>query len=361
MGRSDSFKVHRTLNVNGRCRCYGYYSLAAVEAAGLGPVSRLPPVLKVVLENLLRHEDGEPVTADDIAALAAWPTGRRAAREIAFRPSRVMMPDSSGIPLLADFAAMRDAVARLGGDPRAVNPAIPVDFIVDHSVMVDVAGRADALERNIEFDYARNGERYTFLRWCQGAFEKLRVVPPRNGICHQVNLEYLGHRGGQRREPGPTRRLPGQPARHRQPYADDQQPRRPRLGRRRPRRRGHRPRRTGLHADPRGRGLPPQRLPGGGRDRYRPGAGRDRATARLWGGGQVRRVLRSRRGHAAPLSARATLANMAPKYGATIAFFPIDAERPSATSSSPVARPSASPWSRPTARLRACGTMSTEP
>ena len=184
----DGFDVIRTLEAGGRR--YRYFSLDAAEQAGIGPVSRLPRSLKVLLENLLRHEDGETVTEDDIRAVAragAEPVDR----EIAFRPARLMMPDSSGIQLIADLAAMRDAMVELGGDPNDINPVIPVDVIVDHSVMVDVAGTADAAERNMEIEFARNGERYEFIKWGQRAFENFRVIPPGVGICHQVNLEYL--------------------------------------------------------------------------------------------------------------------------------------------------------------------------
>ena len=184
----DGFDVIRTLEAGGRR--YRYFSLDAAERAGIGPVSRLPRSLKVLLENLLRHEDGETVTEDDIRAVAragAEPVDR----EISFRPARLMMPDSSGIQLIADLAAMRDAMVELGGDPNDINPVIPVDVIVDHSVMVDVAGTADAVERNMEIEFARNGERYEFIKWGQRAFENFRVIPPGVGICHQVNLEYL--------------------------------------------------------------------------------------------------------------------------------------------------------------------------
>lgn len=189
MSVKDSFRVYRILNVNGRE--YGYYSLPALEAISIGSVKRLPAVLKIMLENLLRHEDGDTVTSADIAALAGWPAERRSTGEIAFYPSRMLITDSAGIPMLADLAAMRDAVIGLGGDPQIVNPSIPVDLVVDHSVIVDVAGRADALDRNVDLEYERNGERYTFLRWCERAFKKMRVVPPGKGICHQINLEYL--------------------------------------------------------------------------------------------------------------------------------------------------------------------------
>src|SRR5437763_1830025 len=168
-----------------------YYSLEAAEALGLGPVSRLPFSLKVLLENVLRqHGEGRSDGAD-IAAVAGWLATRRAEREIAFRFTRVLMPDSSGVPLLGDLAAMRDATIRLGGDPKRLNPSVPIDLVVDHSVMVDAYGTADAAARNQVLELQRNAERYAFLRWGGQAFANLRIVPPGNGICHQVNLEYL--------------------------------------------------------------------------------------------------------------------------------------------------------------------------
>jgi aconitate hydratase len=168
-----------------------YYSLEAAEALGLDGVSRLPCSLKVVLENVLRqHAEGRSDGAD-IDAVAGWLATRRAEREIAFRFTRVLMPDSSGVPLLGDLAAMRDAMIRLGGDPARLNPSVPVDLVVDHSVMVDAYGVPDAVSRNQALELKRNAERYAFLRWGAQAFDNLRIVPPGNGICHQVNLEYL--------------------------------------------------------------------------------------------------------------------------------------------------------------------------
>jgi aconitate hydratase len=168
-----------------------YYSLEAAEALGLAGVSRLPCSLKVVLENVLRqHAEGHSEGAD-IDAVAGWLATRRAEREIAFRFTRVLMPDSSGVPLLGDLAAMRDAMIRLGGDPARLNPAVPVDLVVDHSVMVDAYGVPDAVARNQALELKRNAERYAFLRWGAQAFDNLRIVPPGNGILHQINLEYL--------------------------------------------------------------------------------------------------------------------------------------------------------------------------
>jgi aconitate hydratase len=172
-------------------RRFDYFSLEAAEASGLGAVSRLPFSLKVLLENLLRHADGRIVTEDDIAALASWGDRRAAGRDIAFHPGRVLMQDSAGLPALADIAAMRDALARWGGDAAAIDAVIPVDLVVDHSVEVDHAGTPDALARNMAIELTRNGERYAFLRWAEQAFAGLRIVKPGNGICHQVNLEHL--------------------------------------------------------------------------------------------------------------------------------------------------------------------------
>jgi len=163
----------------------------ALSEAGLGDISRLPFSLKVLLENLLRHEDGRSVTVDDIKAVAAWLETRSSTREIAYRPARVLMQDFTGVPAVVDLAAMREAMTALGGDPKRINPLSPVDLVIDHSVMVDFYASPDALARNIDKEFERNGERYAFLRWGQTAFDNFRVVPPGVGICHQVNLEYL--------------------------------------------------------------------------------------------------------------------------------------------------------------------------
>ena len=186
---NDSLGTRRTLEVAGER--YDYFSLAAAADAGLGDVARLPYSLKVLFENLLRCEDGRTVTAEDIRALAEWPREGRANREIAFRPARVLMQDFTGVPAVVDLAAMRQAVADRGTDPKAINPLSPVDLVIDHSVMVDSFGHADSFNRNVEMEFRRNGERYAFLRWGQTAFDNFRVVPPGTGICHQVNLESL--------------------------------------------------------------------------------------------------------------------------------------------------------------------------
>ncbi|MGG6240816.1 aconitate hydratase AcnA [Nodosilinea sp. AN01ver1] len=169
---------------------YTIYSLPAA-AASLGDISRLPFSLKVLLENLLRHEDGRSVTAADVQAVADWLQTQSSTREIAYRPARVLMQDFTGVPAVVDLAAMRDAMVNLGGDPDKINPLSPVDLVIDHSVMVDSFGSADAFGQNVEKEFQRNFERYAFLRWGQNAFDNFRVVPPGTGICHQVNLEYL--------------------------------------------------------------------------------------------------------------------------------------------------------------------------
>jgi aconitate hydratase len=185
----DSLKVRRTLNVGGKS--YDYFSLPAATEAGIGDVSRLPFSLKVLLENLLRWEDGRTVTVDDVKAVAGWLKERRSPREIAYRPARVLMQDLTGVPSVVDLAAMREAMRDLGGDPQKINPLNPVHLVIDHSVQVDSFGQADSLEINTRTEFERNQERYSFLRWGATAFDNFKVVPPGVGICHQVNLEYL--------------------------------------------------------------------------------------------------------------------------------------------------------------------------
>jgi len=186
----DSFKCRKILNVDGRE--YFYYSLAEAEKNGLEGVSRLPFSMKVLLENLLRFENGRSVKKEDIRNVAGWLTNRgRSGAEIAYRPARVLMQDFTGVPAVVDLAAMRDAMVRLGGDPEKINPLVPVDLVIDHSVIVDDFGNPLAFKHNVELEYKRNGERYRFLKWGQQAFRNFRVVPPGTGICHQVNLEYL--------------------------------------------------------------------------------------------------------------------------------------------------------------------------
>ena len=185
----DSLKTRRMLKVGNKT--YAYYSIKAAEKAGLGDLSRLPYSLKVLLENLLRYEDGRSVTVDDIKAVAKWLKDKRSDREIAYRPARVLMQDFTGVPAVVDLAAMRDAMTALGRDTGKINPLSPVDLVIDHSVMVDYSASKDSFKKNVDLEYERNGERYEFLRWGQTAFDNFRVVPPGTGICHQVNVEYL--------------------------------------------------------------------------------------------------------------------------------------------------------------------------
>ncbi|UUP17406.1 aconitate hydratase AcnA [Nitratireductor thuwali] len=187
----DSFNCRRTLKVGDKE--YVYFDLKEAEKNGLTGVSKLPFSMKVLLENLLRNEDDRSVTKADIEAVAAWLDDKgTAGHEIAYRPARVLMQDFTGVPAVVDLAAMRDAMKALGGDPQKINPLVPVDLVIDHSVIVDEFGTPKAFARNVELEYERNGERYRFLKWGQKAFKNFRVVPPGTGICHQVNLEYLG-------------------------------------------------------------------------------------------------------------------------------------------------------------------------
>ena len=190
MASLDSFKCRKTLTVG--AKTYEIYSLKAAEKNGLAGVSQLPFSLKIVLENLLRNEDGRTVKKEDIEAVAAWIDNRgKKEHEIAFRPARVLMQDFTGVPAVVDLAAMRDAMVALGGDPDKINPLVPVDLVIDHSVVVDYFGTGKSLGQNVAREYEQNQERYRFLKWGQQAFSNFRVVPPGTGICHQVNLEYL--------------------------------------------------------------------------------------------------------------------------------------------------------------------------
>jgi aconitate hydratase len=189
MSTIDSYKSRATVQIGGRS--VELYRLDALQKAGVGDVATLPFSLRILLENLLRHEDGRTVSKDDIAAVASWDPRATPSVEVAFRPARVVLQDFTGVPAVVDLAAMREAFARLGGDPRAINPLNRSDLVIDHSFQVDFYGSRDALRRNVQLEYQRNGERYQFLRWGQQAFNNLRIVPPGTGIVHQVNLEYL--------------------------------------------------------------------------------------------------------------------------------------------------------------------------
>src|ERR1700728_4752408 len=184
---ANSFGSKATLEVGGRS--YDIYRLDALQSKN--DVARLPFSLKILLENLLRNEDGESIRAQDIEALATWNAKDEPSKEIAFTPARVVMQDFTGVPAVVDLAAMRDAMKEMGGDPNKINPLVPAELVIDHSVQVDAYGTPQAFQRNAELEFERNKERYAFLRWGQGAFHNFKVVPPDTGICHQVNLEYL--------------------------------------------------------------------------------------------------------------------------------------------------------------------------
>jgi len=185
----DTLKTRRTLTVEGKG--YDYFSLPEA-AKTLGDISRLPVSLKVLLENTLRFEDGRSYKTDDAKAIVGWLEKASSTKEVPFKPARILLQDFTGVPAVVDLAAMRDGLTRLGGNPQKVNPLVPVDLVIDHSVMIDFAGTADAEQKNVDIEFERNEERYKFLRWGQDAFDNFRVVPPGTGICHQVNLEYLG-------------------------------------------------------------------------------------------------------------------------------------------------------------------------
>ncbi len=187
----DSFRCCKTLQVGSKT--YAYFSLPIAERNGLKGISRLPFSMKVLLENLLRNEDGRTVTKDDIKAFAEWLKTKTSEHEFAFRPARVLLQDFTGVPSVVDLAAMRDAMKVLGGDPKKINPLVPVDLVIDHSVAVTFFGNNTAFKKNVDEEYRQNQERYKFLKWAQRSFDNFRVVPPGTGICHQVNLEYLSH------------------------------------------------------------------------------------------------------------------------------------------------------------------------
>jgi aconitate hydratase len=195
-------KVKKTLQVGSKN--YSYYSLNEAKKLGLTEIDKLPKSLKVLLENLLRHENGKDVTFEDAKAINEWTKTQKSDREIAYYPARVLMQDFTGVPAVVDLAAMREAMKKIGGDPKKINPLIPVDLVIDHSVAVDFFGNKDSFEKNVALEYERNKERYTFLKWGQKAFKNFRVVPPGTGICHQVNLEYLAQGVWTKTENGET-------------------------------------------------------------------------------------------------------------------------------------------------------------
>ena len=242
----DPFKARDTFDTGaGRA---GIYRLRKLEELGLCKVERLPFSMRVMLEAALRNCDGYEVTEDDVRNLAGWNAAKPAVVEIPFKPARVVLQDFTGVPCVVDLAAMRSAMRRLGGDPKKINPLIPVDLVIDHSVQVDSFGSPGSFDQNVELEFQRNRERYEFLRWGQKAFNNFQVVPPAVGIVHQVNLEFLASvrvpAAGPRRAGGRA----GHPGGHRQPHHDDQRPGRRRLGRRRHRGRGRDARPAALHA-----------------------------------------------------------------------------------------------------------------
>jgi len=189
IGKKNSYKSLKSININGEN--YKYFSLAEAEKNGLKGISNLPKSLKVILENLLRHEDDKTVTKNQIDEIKNWLKNKKSSTEIAYRPARVLLQDYTGIPAVADLAAMREAVKEKNKDPNKINPLSTVDLVIDHSVQVDKFANSDSLKKNVEIEFKRNGERYSFLKWGQQAFNNFRIVPPGTGICHQVNLEYL--------------------------------------------------------------------------------------------------------------------------------------------------------------------------
>jgi aconitate hydratase len=188
-GKKNSYKSLTELKINEKS--YKIYSLKIAEKNGLDGISKLPKSLKVLLENLLRYEDGLSVTQNQIESVKNWLKEKKSKTEIAYRPARVLLQDYTGIPAVADLAAMREAVKDKNKDPSTVNPLSAVDLVIDHSVQVDQSAKPDSFDKNVEIEFNRNGERYSFLKWGQQAFNNFRIVPPGTGICHQVNLEYL--------------------------------------------------------------------------------------------------------------------------------------------------------------------------
>ena len=188
-GTKNSYNSLSEIKINGKN--FKFYSLKEAEKNGLDGISKLPKSIKVLLENLLRYEDDLSVTKGQIEAIKTWLKDKKSKTEIAYRPARVLLQDYTGIPAVADLAAMREAVKEKDKDPSTINPLSSVDLVIDHSVQVDQSAKSDSFENNVDIEFKRNGERYSFLKWGQSAFNNFRIVPPGTGICHQVNLEYL--------------------------------------------------------------------------------------------------------------------------------------------------------------------------
>ncbi len=281
MSSKDSFGARDTLKVGDKS--YEIYRLDAVSGN-----EKLPYSLKVLAENLLRTEDGTNITKEHIEAIANWDPSADPSVEIQFTPARVIMQDFTGVPCIVDLATMREAVGDLGGDPDKVNPLAPADLVIDHSVIADLFGTENAFERNVEIEYERNGERYQFLRWGQGAFNDFKVVPPGTGIVHQVNIEYLASVVMGARRCRLSRHL----RRHRLTHHDGERPRSAGLGCRRHRSRGRHAGPAGVDADPAGGRIQADRRASGRRHRHRRRAHRHRDAAQARRRRQVRRVLR---------------------------------------------------------------------
>ena len=190
-GKINSYKTLSDIEINNKK--FKFYSLNKAEENGLEGISKLPKSLKVLLENLLRYEDDVSVTKNQIEAIKNWLKTKKSKTEIAYRPARVLLQDYTGIPAVADLAAMREAVKEKNKDPKTINPLSAVDLVIDHSVQVDQSAKADSFDKNVEIEFNRNGERYSFLKWGQQAFNNFRIVPPGTGICHQVNLESVSY------------------------------------------------------------------------------------------------------------------------------------------------------------------------
>ena len=350
MSTLDSFKCRKTLKVGSKS--FAYFSLPDAEQNGLAGLSRMPFSLKVLVENLLRHEDGRSVKAEDIRAVLEWLKTKSSNVEIPYRPARVLMQDFTGVPAVVDLAAMRDAMKALGGDPSKINPLVPVDLVIDHSVQVDFFGSADAFAKNVEIEYARNKERYEFLRWGAGAFNNFRVVPPGTGICHQVNLEYLAQsvwtKAGR-----PELAFPDTCV-----GTDSHTTMVNALG-------------VlgwgvgGIEAEAAMLGQPvamvvPEVIGFGFKGKLKEGVTATdlvlTCTQMLRKRGVVEKFVEyfGRGLDHLSVEDRATIANMAPEYGATCGFFPVDADALKYLKA-PAAAPSVSPWSRPIARRRASG------
>ena len=357
MASLDSFKCRKTLEVG--AKTYQYFSLKAAEKNGLAGIAQLPFSLKVVLENLLRNEDGRSVTKEDIEAVAAWLVNSgKTEHEIAFRPARVLMQDFTGVPAVVDLAAMRDAMAKLGGDPDKINPLVPVDLVIDHSVIVDEFGTAKALSQNVELEYERNHERYRFLKWGQGASPISRSCrpAPASAIRSISNISP--------RPSGPPKEKPRAARRVEVAYPDTLV--------------GTDSHTTmvnglavlgwgvgGIEAEAAMLGQPlsmllpevdrlqADRRAARRRHRDRPRAHRHADAAQEGRRRQVRRILRPRPQRMS-LADRATIANMAPEYGATCGFFPIDAQDDRLSHRPRGARTRASRWSRHTPRRKGC-------